>query len=65
MFEYLMPLLVMPTYENTLLDRTHKTAVEGVRMEKCGLPGVCRNQAITRSTFVSTISTGRLACPTG
>ena len=28
MFEYLMPLLVMPTYENTLLDRTYKTAVE-------------------------------------
>ena len=29
MFEYLMPLLVMPTYENTLLDRTYKAAVEG------------------------------------
>jgi cellobiose phosphorylase len=29
MFEYLMPLLVMPTYENTLLDQTYKTAVEG------------------------------------
>ncbi|MCX6091047.1 MAG: cyclic beta 1-2 glucan synthetase, partial [Candidatus Atribacteria bacterium] len=28
MFEYLMPLLVMPTYENTLLDRTYKGAVE-------------------------------------
>jgi len=28
MFEYLMPLLVMPTYENTLLDRTYNTAVE-------------------------------------
>jgi cellobiose phosphorylase len=27
MFEYLMPILVMPTYENTLLDRTYKTAV--------------------------------------
>src|SRR6185295_10776934 len=27
MFEYLMPLLVMPTYENTLLDQTHKSAV--------------------------------------
>ena len=27
MFEYLMPLLVMPTYENTLLDQTMKTAV--------------------------------------
>jgi cyclic beta-1,2-glucan synthetase len=29
MFEYLMPLLVMPTYENTLLDRTYKAAVQG------------------------------------
>ncbi|MEO6490202.1 MAG: glucoamylase family protein, partial [Ferruginibacter sp.] len=28
MFEYLMPLLVMPVYENTLLDQTHKSAVE-------------------------------------
>ena len=28
MFEYLMPLLVMPTYENTLLDQTYKGAVE-------------------------------------
>jgi cyclic beta-1,2-glucan synthetase len=29
MFEYLMPLLVMPTYENTLLDQTYKAAVKG------------------------------------
>ena len=28
MFEYLMPLLVMPTYENTLLDQTYKAAVD-------------------------------------
>jgi len=28
MFEYLMPLLVMPTYEDTLLDQTYQTAVE-------------------------------------
>ena len=27
MFEYLMPLLVMPTYENTLLDRTARVSV--------------------------------------
>lgn len=27
MFEYLMPLLVMPTYENTLLDQTSKASV--------------------------------------
>ncbi len=29
MFEYLMPLLVMPAYENTLLDQTCKAAVAG------------------------------------
>ena len=28
LFEYLMPLLVMPNYENTLLDQTYKGAVE-------------------------------------
>ncbi len=27
MFEYLMPMLVMPTYENTLLDLSCKSAV--------------------------------------
>jgi cyclic beta-1,2-glucan synthetase len=27
MFEYLMPLLIMPTYENTLLDQTYKSVV--------------------------------------
>jgi hypothetical protein len=28
MFEYLMPMLLMPTYENTLLDQTQKGAVQ-------------------------------------
>ena len=28
MFEYLMPMLVMPTYDNTLLDRTCRVTVE-------------------------------------
>jgi len=28
MFEYLMPLLIMPTYDNTLLDQTCKAAVK-------------------------------------
>src|SRR4030095_615054 len=31
MFEYLMPLLVMPTYDNTLLDQTYKAAVRRQR----------------------------------
>jgi cyclic beta-1,2-glucan synthetase len=40
MFEYLMPLLVMPTYENTLLDQTYKAAVEWQIKygKKTGLP---------------------------
>ncbi|MDO8176984.1 MAG: glucoamylase family protein [Undibacterium sp.] len=28
MFEYLMPLLVMPTFDNTLLDQTYRSAVQ-------------------------------------
>jgi cyclic beta-1,2-glucan synthetase len=28
MFEYLMPLLIMPTFENTLLDQTYKSVVQ-------------------------------------
>ncbi|HZI52891.1 MAG TPA: glucoamylase family protein, partial [Chitinophagaceae bacterium] len=28
MFEYLMPLLVMPTYENTLLDQTYQAVIQ-------------------------------------
>ncbi|MEP6512869.1 MAG: glucoamylase family protein, partial [Parafilimonas sp.] len=28
MFEYLMPLLILPSYENTLLDETNKAAVQ-------------------------------------
>src|SRR5437764_14962560 len=51
MFEYLMPLLVMPTYENTLLDQTYKAAVKrkieyggerGVRwgISECGYKAV-------------------------
>lgn len=40
MFEYLMPLLVMPTYENTLLDQTYKAAVKWQIKygKKTGLP---------------------------
>ncbi len=40
MFEYLMPLLVMPTYENTLLYQTCKTAVASqiAYGRKCAVP---------------------------
>ena len=39
MFEYLMPLLVMPTFENTLLDRTYR-AVVARQIEYCRSRGV-------------------------
>ncbi len=40
MFEYLMPLLVMPTYEGTLLDQTYQAAVSRqiAYGNQCGLP---------------------------
>lgn len=40
MFEYLMPLLVMPTYDNTLLDQTYKAVVDWQIKygKKMGLP---------------------------
>ena len=40
MFEYLMPLLVMPTYENTLLDQTCQAAVarQIAYGKQCGVP---------------------------
>ena len=40
MFEYLMPLLVMPTYENTLLDQTCRAAVKHqiAYGKLCGVP---------------------------
>jgi hypothetical protein len=65
MFEYLMPLLVMPTYDNTLLDQTCKAAVarqiEYGRQR--GVPGAFRNPATTRSTCISTTSTAPSASP--
>ena len=40
MFEYLMPLLVMPSYEGTLLDQTYQAAVSRqiAYGKQCGLP---------------------------
>ena len=39
MFEYLMPLLVMPTHKNTLLDKTYKTVVDR-QIKYCAQKGV-------------------------
>ncbi|MEP7279580.1 MAG: glucoamylase family protein, partial [Bacteroidota bacterium] len=57
MFEYLMPLLVMPTYENTLLDQTCKAAVEwqvkyGRKTGKpWGISESCYNMINTNSNY--------------
>ena len=53
MFEYLMPLLVMPTYENTLLDQTYRAAVERQidYGKKRGVPwGISESRLQHRST---------------
>ena len=39
MFEYLMPLLVMPSHKNTLLDKTYKTVVDR-QIKYCAQKGV-------------------------
>ena len=57
MFEYLMPLLVMPTYENTLLDRTCKAAVTrqiqygGQRGVPWGMSESCYNMVDVRLNY--------------
>jgi cellobiose phosphorylase len=49
MFEYLMPLLLMPTYENTLLDQTYRAVVDrqieygGQRNVPWGISESCYN----------------------
>ena len=65
MFEYLMPMLVMPSYENTLLDETMRGAVE--RQVRYGTParralGHLRIGLQRHRRRSSTISTGRSAC---
>ena len=40
MFEYLMPLLVMPTYENTLLDQTCRAVGRSGRSSTAAQRGV-------------------------
>ena len=65
MFEYLMPLLVMPTYEHTLLDQTCKAAV--ARQIEYGKNAMCRgafrNVATMPSMCISTTNTEPLAYP--
>jgi cyclic beta-1,2-glucan synthetase len=53
MFEYLMPLLVMPNYENTLLDHTCKAAVQQqIEYGKLrGVPWGISESGYNRTTF--------------
>ena len=65
MFEYLMPLLVMPNYENTLLDRACKAAVRHCKSNtaiRAACRGVSPNRATTRTDVHQTINTAPSAC---
>ncbi len=60
MFEYLMPLLVMPTYEHTILDETYRAIVgRQVRYgHQRAFRGVYLNQGSTWSIGASITSIG-------
>ena len=65
MFEYLMPMLVMPSYENTLLDETlprRGRATDRATAASAGCPGASPSRATTPPTRSSTTSTARSAC---
>ena len=67
MFEYLMPLLIMPTYEGTLLDQTHKGVVnrqmEYAKQRGGRAVGRPARAATTRPMPSSTTSTAPSASP--
>ena len=53
MFEYLMPLLVMPSYDDTLLDQTcagRRAAADRVRPRSAACRGASPSRATTRPT---------------
>ena len=66
MFEYLMPLLVMPTYDEHAarpdLPRGRSSG-RSRTASSAACPGASRSPATTRSTRASTTSTARSACP--
>ena len=64
MFEYLMPLLVMPTYENTLLNQTYKAVVRGRSNMGSGAKslGGFRSPVSTHGTRTSSTSIGPSGC---
>ena len=66
MFEYLMPLLVMPTYPGTLLDETYRRrgrAPDAVRRAARRAVGHLRVGLQRAGPRQATTSTGRSACP--
>ena len=66
MFEYLMPLLVMPTYDGHAARRRPTTRPSRGRSStaaSAACRGASRSRATTRPTRSSTISTARSACP--
>ena len=66
MFEYLMPLLVMPTYRGHAARRDlprGRRASDRLRPRSAACRGASPSRATTRSTRTSTISTARSACP--
>ena len=66
MFEYLMPLLFMRTYSNSLLDHACRDAVAQqieVRARIRAFPGAFPNPPTARSTRIRFINTGPSACP--
>ena len=65
MFEYLMPLLVMPTYDEHAARPDLSAAVASGRSStaaSAACPGACPSRATTTSTRTSTTSTARSAC---
>ena len=66
MFEYLMPLLLMRTYPDTLLDESCRLAVRrqieyAAAASAC--PGASRNRPTAPSIATARTSTRRSACP--
>ena len=65
MFEYLMPLLLMRSYPETLLDESCRMVVRRQidYAATRGVPWGISESAYTSSTAPATISTRRSACP--
>ena len=64
MFEYLMPMLVMPSFEHTLLDQTARTAVKRQIQygRQRGVPWGISESGYNTVDAASTISIGPSAC---